>query len=127
MAFTATTISIYEELGVIVVGFSDDEQSPSQCLLLQRILQPTQQDRKLMQDRLHLQTRRQPASGYVDVEQAVLTDESLSIQLSTRTARDLGIDANIEIQIPRVYDELPSLKAALRKLFNEDRLLIESD
>lgn len=119
MDFEAKGISISEEYGVIVVGLVDDESSPSQYVLLQRTLCPDEQDRELGHDRVHLQVNSESKSGYVDVEEAVLSRERLSLRFNQETAKIIGIDDAIEIRLAAPDMQLTDLEAACRKLFDK--------
>ena len=55
MQFTASFITWQQENGAALLGFADSEFDTTNFLLLQRTLDPNQQDVALVQDGLHIQ------------------------------------------------------------------------
>lgn len=118
MDFAAKQVSISEDYGSVVLGFVDDEQTPSIYVLLQRALEPSKQDRELGHDRVHLQVG-ESAAGYCDFDKVILSQDGLSLSLTKEAAKQLDTDEAINIRLPPERSKLSDVVAACKKVFGE--------
>ena len=63
MELHASRITCRVEDGVAMLGFADDDINTTQYLLLQRTLEPDQQDRRLGMDKVHVELNSQIKSA----------------------------------------------------------------
>lgn len=122
MEFHANCISHQTEDGVALLGFADDEFSPSQYIFLQRTLEPDQQNHESGHDAIHIEINSQERSTYGDVEQAQLERDRLSLRLSEDTASNLSSSTTIQITFDVMPDQLNNLAKQLRLLLGQDRV-----
>ena len=104
-----------EENGVLVLGFADDKDQPSQYLLLQRTLAPSAQDRRLGQDGIHIEINDQSNSAYGGIRRVELKEDRIVLSLGESTARAIGSEENVEVVIDPAKND--DLRDELARLF----------
>lgn len=115
----AKTISIDEDEYSLTVGFLDDGAEPQRYVLLQKALEPDEQDRKLGMDVTHIEIEDQIRSGYGGIASVVFKDGRLLINLNEKGKKFLNIEGQLLISIEE--PELkPDLKEALQKMSKDD-------
>ncbi len=88
-AFDAHFVTMTEDDGIAMIGFADAEFATTQYLLIQRSLIPSQQDRELGHDRIHIEFDSQNQSGYGGVDAIRLEGTSLVVQLNDSMSKQL--------------------------------------
>lgn len=124
MLIDAKSVSSLEENGVVMLAFADDPAAPSQYVLLQRTLNPSQQDKDLGQDRVHVQVNGELNSGYGDISEASLDRSGLSFRLTQETAERLRTDEHVAIKFSLSADELRDVEAKLSAMIGRERLRV---
>ena len=120
MRFKASCITWQNENGVAMLGFADDEFNTTQYLLLQRTLEPDQQDRALGHDRVHVQLNER--SAYGNVEEAQLRKQGISFWLDQVTAATVSNGEGIEIAFDVTAPRLKDMAEQLRLLIGQERV-----
>lgn len=120
MIFNAPVISAKTENGVAILGFANDEVNTTQYLLLQRLLNPSQQDRALGLDRIHVQLNER--SEYGAVKEACLRVQSVVFQFDEATAAAVSNGEPVEITFNVNSAQLDSLATQLRQLIGKDNV-----
>ncbi len=95
MTLTLPFVTVQNEYGVALLGFADEQFNTTQYLLLQRTLEPDDQDRALGQDRVHIELN--DRSAYGDVEEARLENGRLVLRLDPLTASQISGGETIEV------------------------------
>jgi hypothetical protein len=95
MTLTLPFVTVQNEYGVALLGFANEQFNTTQYLLLQRTLEPDDQDRALGQDRVHIELN--DRSAYGDVEEARLENGRLVLRLDPLTANQLSGGETIEV------------------------------
>lgn len=122
MRFTASCISWQIEDGVALLGFADDEFHTTQYLLLQRTLEPDQQDRALGMDRVYIEWSEQSRSAYGHVEEARLRRDGITLRLDPATAAAVSNGERLEIVFDVTAPRLLEIAEQLRLLIGPDRV-----
>lgn len=122
MRFTASCITWQNDNGVALLGFADDEFDTTQYLLLQRTLEPDQQDRDLGLDRLHIELNDQARSDYGTVEDARLRRQGVTFRLDRTTAATVSNGESIEIAFDVTAARLQEIAEQLRRLIGPSRV-----
>jgi hypothetical protein len=95
MTFNLPFVTVRNEYGVALLGFADEQFNTKHYLLLQRTLEPDDQDRGLGQDRVHIELN--DRSAYADVEEARLANGRLVLRLDPATAGQISGGETIEV------------------------------
>ena len=100
-SFTSNCVTFQNADGVVMVGFADDEFNTNEYVLLQRTLQPDEQDRSLGLDGVHLQVDSPDQSGYDCIKRIRVTRSEIQIELkpeaqSAFPCRDVQITFNMD-------------------------------
>lgn len=115
MIFTAHDVSVESspELGVKIVGLAEQSTGdPGECLLFQRALTFTQQDRELGMD-TYAVSNRWGATSYGTVERYRVTEHVLELSLTPDGARDLGLPQRVEIELAVCRESVDRLRTNL--------------
>jgi hypothetical protein len=126
MKFHASRITCQVEDGVAVLGFADDDTHTTQYLLLQRTLEPDQQDRKLGMDQVHLELNSQIKSAYGTVEEAQLRKHGVVFRLDPTTAAKVSDGETIDVTFDLSAGKMKELAEQLRLLIGEERVRVTS-
>ncbi len=110
----ATYIGIEDDGYVFVLGFADDAFAPQKYVLLQRGLEPDEQDISLGMDKAHVEIEDQSRSGYGGIASVRYRDGTLFIALTPEGKAFLAVDDEIaitlscdEVMIARALEALP--------------------
>jgi hypothetical protein len=123
MQFTATFVTYQNENDTILLGFADSEFDTTNFLLLQRTLEPAQQDVALGLAGLHIQFNERFAYG--KVESASLRSGGLTLRLDQATAAAISNGEDIEIKFAFPELRIRELESQLRSLIEADQFDIE--
>jgi len=123
MKFHATRITCQVEDGVAMLGFADDDFNTTQYLLLQRTLEPDQQDRGLGMDKVHIELNSQIRSAYGNVEEAQLRTRGVVFRLDPATAAKVSDGETIDVAIDMTASKMKEVAEQLRLLIGEERVL----
>lgn len=127
MRFTASCIIWRNEDGVAELGFADDEFNTTQYLLLQRTLEPDQQDRASGFDRVHIELSDQSHSAYGDIDEVRLRMQGAAFRFDQTTAATVSNGETIEIAFEVTAPRLQELAEQLRLLIGQDRVHVSLD
>ena len=122
MVIDAKNVSGSAQNGVVMLTFANDAVAPSQYVLLQRALNPSQQDKDLGQDRVHIQINAELNSGYGDISEASLDASGLSLRLSQETAARLRTDEHVEIRFNLSTQQYRDIETKLATMIGRERL-----
>lgn len=118
-SFTANCVTFEEADGVVMIGFADDEFNTNEYVLLQRTLEPDEQDRKLGLDGVHLQVDSPNQSGYDCIRDIQVTRSTIRIEINPEAQSAFNCD---EVQIMfDIDDERYSSMLAHLKNVVDDR------
>jgi hypothetical protein len=123
MQFTATFVTYQNENDTVLLGFADSEFDTTNFLLLQRTLEPAQQDVALGPGGLHIQLNERFAYG--KVESASLRSGGLTLRLDQATAAAISNGEVIEIKFAFPELNLRELESQLRSLIDADQFDID--
>ena len=116
MAFDARVVSGHDpDEGLFLVGFSDDPVDPSRYLLLQRTLEPDDQDRALGHDTYHVEWCEQGQGIYGGIEEFALVGGGANILFTPQAAGSLGGLTQLSITFELSLREFEALRATLKK------------
>jgi hypothetical protein len=122
MKLHASCISCDQTEGTATLGFADDELNPSQYVLLQKTLEPDQQDKELGHDGLYVEISSQAHSAYAALAQARLEEGRLVLRLDPATARKICDSNDIEITFAASREKLQDVADVLKVLVGNQRL-----
>lgn len=120
MKFKASCITWQNENGVAMLGFADDEFNTTRYLLLQRTVEPDQQDRALGHDRVHIHLNER--SAYGTIEETQLRPQGVIFRLAPGTAAMVSDSEAIEVTFDLTATKLKELADQLRLLVGEGRV-----
>jgi hypothetical protein len=120
--FKAKFVSFQNEDGIVVVGFADDEFQTTQYVLLQRTLEPDEQDRKLGHDKVHVELDSQNRSGYGGIERIQMEGSALRFALNAKGSKFLGTPA-ISINLDDANVDYGTLKEYLSVVAGDESIL----
>jgi len=115
--FDADEVKIQEENGVLLVGFANGD---GKYLLLQRTLSPSQQDKELGQDQVHLELNDQRYSTYGGISGYTTYSNRLILEIVPEGAARIGSQATLEVSFNIPENELRMLNEKLKELFVQD-------
>jgi hypothetical protein len=101
-----------------MVGFADDEFNTNEYVLLQRTLQPDEQDRSLRLDGVHLQVDSPDQSGYDSIKNIRVTPSGIRIEL-TPEAQSVFNCSDVHIAFDMDGDRYSGLLAHLKHVVDE--------
>jgi len=114
-----------EEEGVLTIGFTDNVDQPSQYLLLQRSLTPSDQDKRLGHDRVHIELTDQGYSAYGGIWRVRLASDRLSLFLDEKMAQTLNCEAELEVTLKLDAQEAADLRKHLSRIFAGQSVTVE--
>ncbi len=113
---------IGEDDDVLTIVFADKADEPTTYLLLQRSLLPSEQDKRLGQDKVYLELNEQIHSAYGGIKQVDLNDNRLRLVLDDETADGLGTSTGLEV---RVDEQMAAnLRKQLGRLFAKQEVAV---
>lgn len=122
MNFHASSVKAYSENGIAVVGFADDEFNPTQYVLLQRTLMPSEQDRNLGMDQPHVEIHPPTRSAYGGVDQVIVERGRLMLWLNNAMTRKVDNTSPITISFDLTTKELAETTRALSEVIGAERV-----
>lgn len=122
MKLTARCVTCQVFDGVAMLGFADDEFKTTQYVLLQKDLEPSQQDLELGHDRPLVEINDQRYSAYGGVVEAHLQEKGLLLRLAPQAAADMTVDEIIDITFNLPMDKLKEISDQLCLLIGRERV-----
>lgn len=104
------------ENGIAIVGFADDEFKTKHYLLLQRQLAPSEQDRRLGHDAIHIERDSPNNSAYGGINELRLEKNRLFIRLEPKTSKHVSEGQEIEVRFNLEEDRFPALREIMSQL-----------
>ena len=115
--FKAENFSLSGDEYSSMAAFGDEPRQPKNYVLLQRIVNPSQEDIELGHDQVHIEINGQERSEYGAIETCLLQDEELRIMLNEDSAKRLRVASDIRIELPSDADQMDELSTFLAQLF----------
>ena len=119
-------VIVQEDDAVLTVAFADRPDQPTTYLLLQRLISPTEQDKRLGHDKVYIELNEQSHSAYGGIKQVQLRNNRLLLRLDDKTASLLDADQDLEVELRSDAKEVANLHAQLKRLFAGQATTIES-
>ncbi len=110
------SLTVAKQDGVLMAGFSDDAAAPANWLILQRTLNPDEQDVQLGQDQVHLELNSQRRSCYGGVERVEFDPDKIVFSLAPSKATRLKVDGGIMLDMTDAKFDAAALVEALNAL-----------
>jgi hypothetical protein len=113
--FAAAVVSVDEIDGALIVGFADRddrERGPSEYLILQRGLDPDDEDG------VYLEHTDQACGTYGQVSTCALSAGRLELTVDDETAERLGTDTTFAVEFTRDRSALQRLQSGLARIFS---------
>jgi hypothetical protein len=118
VAFDAVVVSAHDpDEGLFLVGFSDSPVDPSRYLLLQRSLDPHEQDCSLGHDTYHVEWCGQENSLYGGIEEFSLGDTVAHIRFAPHASGSLDGLSELAITFTLSAGDLNALQRGLEVIF----------
>ena len=102
---------------VLMTGLADHQYETRNCILFQKTIHPTAQDKQLGLDDVHLTVNSQDRSCYGGVKQMILQSGLLLLRVSPEAAKALGTDQDIRIAIPKDLSGMDGVASSLQRMF----------
>lgn len=118
--FNARHITSDDDGSTIVIGFADDEFSPSRYVLIQKSLNTDERDRVMGLNKIHIQIEDESRSGYGGIMEVSVSRDKLTVFLDQAARAALKINGDIEILVDPNHAALRSVVLELKKLCEED-------
>jgi hypothetical protein len=112
----AGVVDIENDSETVMVSFADDAEDTQACVMLQRALDPDEQDADLQQDNIYIEVTDQRQSTYGGVKQIRLLKGRVVIEVSAETADRLGTAPTIGVNLTGAKYDPQELAAALKLL-----------
>jgi hypothetical protein len=111
---------------VVMIGFADEQFNTGEYVLLQRTLKPSEEDKRLGQDSVHIEVNDQRYSGYGSVGSITLSRELVTISLEPATADGARTEIEIQILISKANPDFKELREKTDLLCRNDVQLIDN-
>lgn len=115
--FEAKFVYAHCQDDAVTVGFADDEIEVEEYILLQQSLSPTEQDKALGLDRVHISRNDQLYSAYGGIQHCTLYETRIELFLDDDTAKALGVANKLEIGFSITRSLLNDVERCLTELF----------
>lgn len=115
----ARHVAVDDDGSTIMIGFADDEFSPSRFVLIQKLLKVDERDRAMGFDKVHIQIEDQSRSGYGGIVEISAGHDRLTVFLDQAARAALKIDGDIEISVDPHHPVLGDAVLELKKLCEE--------
>ncbi|NVD97302.1 Imm10 family immunity protein [Massilia sp. BJB1822] len=115
----AKTISIEEDEYSLTIGFLDDGKEPHKYVLLQKTLEPDEQDEELGMNVAHIEIEDQARSGYGGIASIAVDDGGLCIRLNEKGKKFLDVAGLLLIAFESPAQKA-ELQAALQRMAEDD-------
>ena len=127
-AFDASVFSGHDpDEALVLIGFSDDAIQPTRYLLLQRSLEPDDQDRSLGHDTYHVEWCGEERSLYGGIEEFVLSSARATIRFTPEAAIALGGLTEVTLKLDLSPEEFAGLSRDLEELFAGSRCFVRAN
>lgn len=121
--FDAKIFFSEDENGVLVVAFADDEQEPQKSVLIQKTLEPDEQDRELGLDKSHIEIAGQSRSTYGGISSINVSLDGVEIHLNEAAKEKLGIEGVLKIKKINSKVDLALIAQNLQRLADGEFLI----
>lgn len=114
--FEARFVHLQKDESVAIVGLADDQFDTTQYIILQRSLQPSQEDISLRQDDLHVMVCDQTRSRYGGLLSVQVATNCITFVLDTNAASDLQVQPHLVVGISEANVDPAVLMAELQRV-----------
>ncbi len=114
--FEAGFIHANQDEYVVMVGLADDQFNTNQYILLQRTLEPSEQDIALQQDGVHLMVCDQSRSCYGGLLSVVVTQDCVIFNFDADAASNLKVKTQLVVDITGAETDPDALTIELQKV-----------
>ncbi|UMR28898.1 Imm10 family immunity protein [Massilia sp. MB5] len=115
----AKKINIEEDGYSLTIGFLDEGEEPHKYVLLQKTLEPDEQDEALGMDVAHIEIEDQARSGYGGIASVAMDDGGLRIRLDEKGKKFLDVAGQLLIAFESP-EQKTELQAALQRMSEDD-------
>lgn len=115
----ARRIIVEGDDSAVVIGFADDEFSPSMLVLIQKSLKVDERDRTMGFDKVHIQIEDESRSGYGGIVEISAGHDRMTVFLDQASRAALKIDGDIEISVDPKHPALGRAVSELKTLCEE--------
>jgi Immunity protein 10 len=113
--FAARVVAVESDGETMLVGLADDKFNTTNYLTFQLDCRPTDQDRALGLDSVHVEIGDQSCSSYGGLDRVTLSDTSLRVLLTEEAAFRMSV-GEIDISIDQPAATLQELSDALQRM-----------
>jgi len=117
--FDASYVFVQDDGYMVMVGFADDEREPSRFVLLQKVKEYDEQDRRLGMDKIHLQVEDESRALYGGIRSISKKGGRLLIELESEAEAALQTEGEIDINL-NPHPQLTAVLAELEKLASSE-------
>ena len=114
--FDAHHIAVDTDGSTVVIGFADNEFSPSRFVLIQKLLKVGERDRAMGFDKVHIHIEDQSRSRYGGVVEVSAGHDRLTVFLDQAARAALQINGDIEILVDPRHPVLGRAVSELKTL-----------
>jgi hypothetical protein len=111
--FNARHIFVEDDDSMTMIGFADDEFSPSKFMLIQKASNVDERERAMGFEKLHIQIEDESRSRYGGITEIRVSSENLVVSLDQPARVALKIEGNVEIAFDPNH---PVFERAISKL-----------
>lgn len=109
-----------EETDVLMIGFADDEFDPQEYILLQKTLDPGEEDMQAGFDKIHISYNNEAQSLYGGILKLYFSANVTEITLTQDAAGQLNCARKIVINYDQEKADLPEFHKYLLQMFADD-------
>ena len=118
-------LTVQENDGIMTIAFANNTDQPTVYLLLQRTLLPSEQDKRLGQDKVYVELNEQSQSAYGGIQRVQLQGKQLLLTLDDKTAYKLGSEHRLGVKIELDAQGVENLRKQLTHLFAGEEVIVE--
>jgi len=118
MNFKARCVALENDGETQTVGFADSEFGPETYVILQRAIEPDEQDIRLGLDQLYMTINDQSRSTYGGILEISISPGLVVIRLSAEAVKELRADGDIIVDIEVAEPSMREIKENLEVLAN---------
>ncbi|MGN7360291.1 Imm10 family immunity protein [Paenibacillus sp. SAF-054] len=118
---------IDEDIDVLMIGFADDEFDPQEYILLQKTLNPSEEDVVAGFDEVHLMYNDESQSLYGGISQFYLTPNRVEITLKENAAEVLHSSPVIVIHYDQENIDMSEFHNYLLQMFSNEQEIYSYD
>ncbi|NEW04878.1 hypothetical protein GK047_02445 [Paenibacillus sp. SYP-B3998] len=112
---------IDEEIDVLMIGFADDEFDTQEYILLQKTLNPNEEDMEAGFDKVHITYNGESQSLYGGIKKFVVTRNRIEIILNEEASEILNSQAVIEINYDQDKTDINEFQNYFIQLFSNEK------